>query len=85
MGACGERQSGPHTPFRVSLVRAQDLVNKLPHKIDIGAIFSAAPRDHKKYKLFEPLQREFIIDSTCRCAGGVCASARRGSLIGGFR
>ena len=40
----------------------KDLVNKLPHKIDIGAIFSAAPRDHKKFKLFEPLQREFIID-----------------------
>ena len=40
----------------------KDLLAKLPHKIDIGAIFSAAPRDHKKYKLFEPLQREFIID-----------------------
>lgn len=40
----------------------KDLVNKLPHKIDIGAVFSAAPRDHKKFKLFEPLQREFIID-----------------------
>ena len=40
----------------------KDLMNKLPHKIDIGAVFSAAPRDHKKYKLFEPLQREFIID-----------------------
>jgi hypothetical protein len=40
----------------------KDLVQKLPHKIDIGAIFSAAPRDHKKFKLFEPLQREFIID-----------------------
>jgi len=37
-------------------------VHKLPHKIDIGAVFNAAPRDHKKYKLFEPLQREFIID-----------------------
>ena len=40
----------------------KDLVSKLPHKIDIGAIFSAAPRDHKKFKLFEPHQREFIID-----------------------
>ena len=26
----------------------------LPHKIDIGAIYSAPPADHKKYKLFEP-------------------------------
>ena len=40
----------------------KDLVSKLPHKIDIGAIFSANPREHKKFKLFEPLQREFIID-----------------------
>jgi len=40
----------------------KDLVSKLPHKIDIGAIFSASPRDHKKYKVFEPLQREMIID-----------------------
>merc|ERR1740117_713555 len=40
----------------------KDLINKMPYKIDIGAIFSAAPRDHKKYKLFEPQQREFIID-----------------------
>ena len=40
----------------------QDLVSKLPFKIDIGAVFSAAPRDHKKFKVFEPLQREFVID-----------------------
>ena len=40
----------------------KDLISKLPYKIDIGAIFSAQPRDHKKYKLFEPKQREFIID-----------------------
>lgn len=40
----------------------KDLVAKLPFKIDIGAIFSNAPRDHKKFKVFEPVQREFIID-----------------------
>ena len=40
----------------------KDLIHKLPYKIDIGAVFNAAPRDHKKFKLFEPLQREFIID-----------------------
>jgi len=40
----------------------KDLLAKLPHKIDIGAIFSAPPSDHKKYKLFEPKQRELIID-----------------------
>ena len=41
---------------------AQDLCKKLPHKIDIGAVFTADPRDHKKFKLFEPVQREFLID-----------------------
>ena len=41
---------------------SQDLVKKLPYKIDIGAVFSANPRDHKKFKLFEPRQREFLID-----------------------
>lgn len=40
----------------------KDLCKKLPYKIDIGAVFSANPRDHKKFKLFEPLQREFLID-----------------------
>ncbi|KAL1523387.1 hypothetical protein AB1Y20_018330 [Prymnesium parvum] len=40
----------------------KDLVSKLPFKIDIGAIFSAAPRDHKKFKVFQPVQRELIID-----------------------
>lgn len=54
----------------------QDLLAKLPHKIDIGAIFSAAPRDHKKYKVFEPLQREFIIDSTWALSGGSLRSRR---------
>ena len=29
--------------------------------IDIGAVFPANPRDHKKFA-FEPLQREFLID-----------------------
>lgn len=55
----------------------KDLLAKLPHKIDIGAVFSAAPRDHKKYKLFEPQQREFIIDiDLTDCA---CLTSRRGS------
>jgi len=41
---------------------AQGLCAQLPHKIDIGAVFTADPRDHKKFKLFEPVQREFLID-----------------------
>ena len=39
----------------------KDLVSKLPHKIDIGAIFSAAPKLHKKFNLYEPLLRQINI------------------------
>ena len=59
VAAVGPRRSHCSPRARSCL---QDLVAKLPHKIDIGAIFSAAPRDHKKFKVFEPQQREFIID-----------------------
>jgi DNA primase catalytic subunit len=57
----------------------KDLLSKLPHKIDIGAIFSAAPRDHKKFKLFEPHQREFIIDIDLTDAGRSWRSPRASS------
>ena len=51
----------PRREHRVAFC-AQDLCKKLPYKIDIGAVFTADPRDHKKFKLFEPVQREFLID-----------------------
>jgi DNA primase small subunit len=35
-----------------------------PHKIDIGAVFSAAPKDHNTVKpeLFKPVERELVFD-----------------------
>ncbi|KAJ1638618.1 hypothetical protein T492DRAFT_942901 [Pavlovales sp. CCMP2436] len=40
----------------------KDLCDKLPFKIDLGAIFSAPPSEHKKFKVFAPVQRELIFD-----------------------
>lgn len=40
----------------------KDLTGMLPFKIDIGAIFSAPPSEHKKFKVFQPTQRELIFD-----------------------
>ena len=37
---------------------------KQPHKIDIGAVFSASPKDHAivKPELFKPVERELVFD-----------------------
>lgn len=40
----------------------KDLCDKLPYKIDIGATYSAPPSEHKKFKVFQPVQRELIFD-----------------------
>jgi hypothetical protein len=40
----------------------KDLADKLPFKIDIGATYSAPPSEHKKFKVFQPVQRELIFD-----------------------
>lgn len=65
MGAChGRSRKGPAAAPPPARSRLTDpaCFPRLPHKIDLGAVFSAAPRDHKKYKLFVPLQRELVID-----------------------
>lgn len=38
-----------------------DLISKCPFKIDIGAVMSARPRDHRTTNL-QPVQRELIFD-----------------------
>ena len=69
-----------------------------PHKIDIGAVFNAAPKDHLSVKNFRPDERELVFDidlsdyddvRTC-CQGAslpptplIVSSARVGPYISG--
>ena len=50
----------------LSFSSAQDLKNemvkRIPHKIDIGAIFNAKPSDHKKIANFQPQEKELVFD-----------------------
>ena len=41
-----------------------DLIKLVPHKIDIGAVYRARPRDHKTIKsdAFVPIARELVFD-----------------------
>jgi len=38
------------------------MCKRQPHKIDIGAVFNASPRDHLSVKNFRPEQRELVFD-----------------------
>jgi len=40
----------------------KDLLKKLPHKIDIGAIFNAMPSMHHSVKNLAPEQKELVFD-----------------------
>jgi len=41
-----------------------ELVRKSPHKIDIGAVYNAKPKDQKTYKpgTFQPSEKELVFD-----------------------
>ena len=38
------------------------MVKRIPHKIDIGAVFNAKPSDHKKIANFQPQEKELVFD-----------------------
>ena len=50
----------------LSFANAEDLkaemVKRIPHKIDIGAVFNAKPSDHKKIANFQPQEKELVFD-----------------------
>lgn len=50
----------------LSFSTAEDLQNemikRIPHKIDIGAVFNAKPSDHKKIANFQPQEKELVFD-----------------------
>ncbi len=39
-----------------------EMVKRLPHKIDLGAVFNARPSDHKKISNFQPQEKELVFD-----------------------
>ena len=39
-----------------------EMVKRIPHKIDIGAVFNAKPSDHKKIANFQPQEKELVFD-----------------------
>lgn len=61
----------------------QAIKKRQPHKIDIGAVFSASPKDHASIKpeLFKPVERELVFDidmtdyddiRTCCTGANIC-------------
>lgn len=40
----------------------KEMIKRLPHKIDIGAVYNAKPSDHKKISSFQPLEKELVFD-----------------------
>jgi DNA primase small subunit len=37
------------------------MVKRLPHKIDIGAVYNAKPCDHRKITNFQPQEKELVV------------------------
>mgnify|MGYP003315793751 CR=1 FL=1 len=57
------------------------MTKRQPHKIDIGAVFNASPKDHLSIKNFRPEERELVFDidlsdyddvRTCCKEAGIC-------------
>jgi len=39
-----------------------EMIKRVPHKIDIGAVYNARPTEHKKLNNFSPQERELVFD-----------------------
>lgn len=60
--AKGDKNHSRYLSYDDAKAFRKDLTEKLPYKIDIGATYSAPPSEHKKFKVFQPVQRELIFD-----------------------
>jgi DNA primase small subunit len=58
-----------------------EMVKRLPHKIDLGAIYNAKPCDHNKIGNFQPMEKELVFDidltdyddiRTCCSGAAIC-------------
>lgn len=63
-----------------------EMVKRLPHKIDIGAVFNAKPSDHLKIRDFQPVEKELVFDidmtdyddiRTCCSGANICGRCWR--------
>jgi len=63
----------------------QECIKKLPHKMDMGAVYTAPPKDHNSIKAseFKPVERELVFDidlsdyDDVRTSGSGAAISRR--------
>lgn len=67
-----------------------EMVKRVPHKIDIGAVFNAKPTDHKKIANFQPQEKELVFDidmtdyddvRTCCEGAAICDTCWRFMII----
>ena len=67
-----------------------EMVKRIPHKIDIGAVFNAKPSDHKKIANFQPQEKELVFDidmtdyddvRTCCEGAAICQTCWRFMII----
>ena len=57
------------------------MLRRLPHKIDVGAVYNARPCDHNKIGNFQPQEKELVFDidmtdyddiRTCCSGAAIC-------------
>ncbi|KAH8063320.1 hypothetical protein JL722_2487 [Aureococcus anophagefferens] len=58
------------------------MTKRQPHKIDIGAVFNASPKDHLSIKNFRPEERELVFDIDLSDYDDACGPAGAASTAG---